>query len=207
MRSVRDGPLPPITSCTPESWRLRTQRRRRSRTAGDEIDIANDFGGAPQRAGDFGARNAGQFPDRSPEAVSFGGSDRMEQLSGRFSKDGDASQDLRCGLLTEPGKARKSAVARRLQVRHGFEAESGVNAMDPGWTEPGDAKHFDQPFGCGFPQLIEIAGVAGLDEIGEDGEGCRSYSWQISDGARTHQWRDVFVVESLDRACGSRKGP
>ena len=142
-----------------------------------EDEVAHDLAPPPHLAGDDRAAHAGQLLQRGAQALRlFGGVVGQPEGAG-LPQVGDALEDVLRGLLAEARQLGEPAVVRgRLELGQGIDAEHVVDLPNLGDAEAGDGEHLDQARRDLLPQLLEHAGPAGGDQLGDDLERGRTHA-------------------------------
>jgi len=115
----------------------------------------------------------------------------------------DAARDLGRRSGPEPRERGEPPVGRRpLQLIDRVDAQGRIDLVDPARRQSGDTLHFHQPGGCFRPQSLEECRLAGLDELAEDPQCCRSDAAELGQRAGPQKGAEIIGVEIEDRACG-----
>ena len=137
----------------------------------DDVDPAGDLHPPSNVAGDFRAFDVRMTLNRGEERSRFDHSVMVETQRAAFADRRDSLQDLRDGLLAELGHFRQASIARRrLELFDGVDVQRFADLVNSRRRHAGNVEHLEQSLGHRLAQLLQVARLAGLDEVANHGE-------------------------------------
>src|SRR5207248_11714352 len=113
-----------------------------------------------------------------------------------LAQERNALEDFLGRLWSEARQRGQASIARRgLELLERLDTESGVNLVNLLRPKSGDVEHLEETFRRRFAQLLEISGLAELDEIADDRQRRRTETAHRPQLARPIQRRKVVASQ------------
>jgi hypothetical protein len=110
--------------------------------------------------------NVGMFPYGISEYHGVHETAMIERAPARVASERNPSKNSFCGAWSESRQARKASIARRLlQLIQIFDTKLAVNEPDLRHAKPGDARHLHETVRDALSETVEIARLAGFDQL------------------------------------------
>ena len=120
----------------------------------------------------------------------------IETKRAAFAGRGDSLKNLRDGLLAELGHFRQTSVARRsLELFDRVDVQRLPDLMNSRRRHPGNGEHVEQSLGHRLAQLLEVARLAGLDEVANHRECRRAEAAHAGERAGFEHRREIVRAE------------
>ena len=174
---------------------------------GDDVEVADRLAMAAQGSGDGHAHDVGMRRDHRPQSLALGASVVVESLRPARPEERDAGENLVGGLLAVARELGETPVAGGLlELVDGLDGERLVNPEDLRRSHARHPQHLKQSLGSGGPELLEIQGLAMLDEIAHDRERRRTESANRGELAGLQRVAYIIGPEPAQRPGGGIVG-
>src|SRR6266542_2127788 len=112
------------------------------------------------------------------------------------SRELDPLENSLCRLWPELWQFSETTIERcSLEVLQCLDPKRFLDLMDFGATESRDLEQIVQSFWSGLAEAVEVAGLAGLDELANYGECCAADCFRFSKLARVEEWSEILSAE------------
>jgi hypothetical protein len=182
-------------------------RRWSASALGHDVDVAYHLAPAPHRAGHHRARHLRMTLHRGDESLRFGHRLGVEHVGARLPQVADPLEDLLGRFGPEAWEIGQAPVTRRfLELLHRLDPQPLVDLMDLGGAEPRNAHHLEKPLRRRLEELVEVARLAHLAQLGDDAERRGPEAAQRLHLPRPEERAHVVRLQRQHRASGRLVG-